>query len=100
MAGVIDPTIRESCSYNEALRCIHIGLLCVQEAPARRPKMSAVILMLNNCSMTLQVPSQPAYVVVHNTTLSNGQEGGAEQLTKKLELPSRIEVSFTDLRPR
>ncbi|XP_056686850.1 cysteine-rich receptor-like protein kinase 10 isoform X2 [Spinacia oleracea] len=26
----IDPTIRDSCSIDEVMRCIHIGLLCVQ----------------------------------------------------------------------
>ncbi|PON53008.1 S-receptor-like serine/threonine-protein kinase [Parasponia andersonii] len=50
-------------SYNnldEVLRCIHIGLLCVQQNPADRPNMSFVILMLGSQS-DLPQPKQPGY---------------------------------------
>uniref|UniRef100_A0A6N2L022 non-specific serine/threonine protein kinase n=1 Tax=Salix viminalis TaxID=40686 RepID=A0A6N2L022_SALVM len=43
------------------MRCIHIGLLCVQENVADRPTMASVVLMLSNSSCTLHRPSQPAY---------------------------------------
>ncbi|KAM3747668.1 hypothetical protein ACB098_05G052200 [Castanea mollissima] len=36
---LIDTTLNESCSSNEALRCIQIGLLCVQENASDRPAM-------------------------------------------------------------
>ncbi|PUZ72359.1 hypothetical protein GQ55_2G387800 [Panicum hallii var. hallii] len=44
----------------QALRCGHIGLLCVQPEPDDRPDMSAVVFMLIRDSMELQPPSQPA----------------------------------------
>lgn len=43
------------------MRCIHIGLLCVQENERDRPTMGAVVLMLNSFSLTLALPLEPAF---------------------------------------
>lgn len=43
------------------IRCIHIGLLCVQENVADRPTMASVVLMLSSFSLTIAVPSEPAF---------------------------------------
>ncbi|ONI02208.1 hypothetical protein PRUPE_6G183600 [Prunus persica] len=59
-SNLIDPTLKTG-SRNEIMRCIHIGLLCVQENVADRPTMASVILMMNSYSFTLPVPSQPAF---------------------------------------
>uniref|UniRef100_A0A803N940 Uncharacterized protein n=1 Tax=Chenopodium quinoa TaxID=63459 RepID=A0A803N940_CHEQI len=59
-SNLVDPVIQPGSS-TEILRCIHIGLLCVQDDPADRPTMSAVDLMLSSDSVTLQVPAQPAF---------------------------------------
>ncbi|EXB50923.1 Cysteine-rich receptor-like protein kinase 25 [Morus notabilis] len=58
---LLDPTIRHSFPRNEVMRCIHMGLLCVQENPALRPTMATIVLMLNSYSVTLPVPQQPAF---------------------------------------
>uniref|UniRef100_A0A2N9FA91 Cysteine-rich receptor-like protein kinase 10 n=1 Tax=Fagus sylvatica TaxID=28930 RepID=A0A2N9FA91_FAGSY len=60
---LLDPTIRGSFSKNEVIRCIHIGLLCVQEDPANRPTMATVNLMLESYSVSLQLPQQPALLL-------------------------------------
>ncbi|XP_021851177.2 cysteine-rich receptor-like protein kinase 44 isoform X2 [Spinacia oleracea] len=60
--NVVDTTLSTGFSTN-ILRCIHIGLLCVQENPADRPVMSSVDLMLSRHSLTLQVPLQPAFFI-------------------------------------
>ncbi|XP_031473943.1 cysteine-rich receptor-like protein kinase 10 [Nymphaea colorata] len=60
---LVDPKQLESCPRAEILRCIHIGLLCVQEDPDDRPTMSSILLMLNSTSATLQKPSSPALVL-------------------------------------
>ncbi|KAK2386115.1 G-type lectin S-receptor serine/threonine-protein kinase [Trifolium repens] len=44
----------------EILRCIHVGLLCVQQIPEHRPNMSSVVLMLNGEKL-LPDPSQPGF---------------------------------------
>jgi hypothetical protein len=51
----------------EMLRCIHIGLLCVQDNVANRPTMASVLLMLNDDSITLSVPKKPAFLIDKST---------------------------------
>ncbi|XP_048132903.1 cysteine-rich receptor-like protein kinase 29 isoform X10 [Rhodamnia argentea] len=62
ISDIIDPSIT-SGSSTEIARCIHIGLLCVQENFASRPSMASVFLMLNSHSVTLQAPSRPAFFI-------------------------------------
>ncbi|XP_061353841.1 cysteine-rich receptor-like protein kinase 29 [Gastrolobium bilobum] len=64
--NIVDPSLNNS-SGNEMMRRIHIGLLCVQENLADRPTMAAVALMLNSDSLTLQVPSEPAFYMDSRT---------------------------------
>jgi len=47
----------------EVLRCVHVGLLCVQEDPQLRPGMASVVVMLNSRSITLPAPNVPAYAL-------------------------------------
>ena len=64
---VIDQSLVDGCELQEVLRCIHIGLLCVQADPAKRPGMAAVVLMLDGDSVPLPSPSVPAFYVVSGT---------------------------------
>lgn len=57
----VDKMVVESCSLDEALQCIHIGLLCVQDSPNDRPLMSLVVSMLNNEAMPRLTPRQPLF---------------------------------------
>ncbi|CAN6193969.1 unnamed protein product [Urochloa humidicola] len=57
----VDTCVLESCSLDEALQCIHIGLLCVQDSPSDRPLMSLVVSMLNNVAMPRPTPKQPLF---------------------------------------
>ena len=41
--ALIDPMISEPCYEMEILRCIHVGLLCVQEFAKDRPTVSTII---------------------------------------------------------
>ncbi|KAK6932370.1 LOW QUALITY PROTEIN: Serine-threonine/tyrosine-protein kinase, catalytic domain [Dillenia turbinata] len=61
---LIDPLLPESCPADEVKKCIHIGLLCVQEDPADRPKMSPVVALLGSGgSSLLPTPKQPPFSV-------------------------------------
>ncbi|XP_065618202.1 G-type lectin S-receptor-like serine/threonine-protein kinase At4g11900 [Quercus suber] len=60
---LIDQTIIDTCPISEALRLIHIALLCVQEDPNDRPTMSRVILMLASKSINLPELSAPPFSV-------------------------------------
>ncbi|CAJ1977287.1 unnamed protein product [Sphenostylis stenocarpa] len=70
-SNLIDPTLNKG-SRNEMIRCIHIGLLCVQGHLADRPTMASVVLMLNSYSHTLPVPSEPAFFM-HTRGFSDSQ---------------------------
>lgn len=59
---LMDQTLKESCKPSEVLKCIHIGLLCVQEDPTDRPTMSSVVLMLGSENASLPPPKQPAFI--------------------------------------
>lgn len=83
-----------SIPLHDILRCIHIGLLCVQNNARDRPTMSSVLIMLQSFSATFPVPLEPAFFV----------PGGNEHMTKSLEIKptefSKNEASITELYPR
>ncbi|KAK4588043.1 hypothetical protein RGQ29_019149 [Quercus rubra] len=58
---IVDSSIKESFVSLEVLRCIQIGLLCVQEDATDRPTMLAVLFMLSS-ETTLPSPKQPAFI--------------------------------------
>lgn len=45
---LVDNMLDVSHSLSEIVRCIHIGLLCVQQRTEDRPNMSTVVLMLGS----------------------------------------------------
>ena len=59
ISNLIDPTLSDS-PITEILRCIHFGLLRVQENVGDRPNMASVGLMMNSTSIALPIPTQPA----------------------------------------
>ncbi|KAM1059285.1 hypothetical protein TB2_023590 [Malus domestica] len=68
---VIDESVRETCWSDEALRCLHVGFLCVQEAPDDRPTMSSVICMLTNEATSLPASKEPAFTT-HKNSIAAG----------------------------
>ncbi|XP_045800517.1 cysteine-rich receptor-like protein kinase 10 isoform X2 [Trifolium pratense] len=60
---LIDPFHKKTYIESEVLKCIHIGLLCVQEEAADRPTMSTVVRMLGSDTVALPKPNQPAFSV-------------------------------------
>ncbi|GLT64215.1 hypothetical protein SLA2020_367220 [Shorea laevis] len=76
------------------MKCIHIGLLCVQQNVADRPDMASVVLMLNSDSVALPVPTQPASFMQ-----SNVQSATSLQLDINCG-GTNYEASITELSPR
>ncbi|KAE9611670.1 putative protein kinase RLK-Pelle-DLSV family [Lupinus albus] len=58
---LVDPILQESYTQNEVERCVQIGLLCVQEHPDDRPTMGMVASYLNNDSVEMPIPFEPAF---------------------------------------
>ncbi|XP_068319390.1 G-type lectin S-receptor-like serine/threonine-protein kinase RKS1 [Pyrus communis] len=61
---IVDSSL-ESNQSEEVVRCIQVGLLCVQEDPEDRPTMAAVVVMLSG-EASPPVPKQPAFVFRKN----------------------------------
>lgn len=64
----------ENCPPTEALRCIQVGLLCVQENAEDRPNMSTVVFMLGN-ETTMPSPNQPAFCLRRGSPHPNSTSG-------------------------
>ncbi|XP_057962716.1 G-type lectin S-receptor-like serine/threonine-protein kinase SD1-13 [Malania oleifera] len=60
--GLVDPILSyEPCFEKEIMRCIHVGLLCVDQFPQDRPTISTIISMLSSEIVDLPSPKQPAF---------------------------------------
>ena len=78
----------------QMLRCIKIGLLCVQENVSDRPSMTSVILMLNGNLDPIPTPAQPASFMQSNIVSSTSvQNDKSSDVTNN-------EATITELSPR
>uniref|UniRef100_A0A7N2LUV0 Bulb-type lectin domain-containing protein n=1 Tax=Quercus lobata TaxID=97700 RepID=A0A7N2LUV0_QUELO len=59
--ALIDPTVYEPCFEMEILRCIQVGLLCVQEFAKDRPTIYVVVSMLKSEIVDLPPPKKSAF---------------------------------------
>jgi len=111
---IIDPTILETYDEEQALRCVHVGLLCTQADPSLRPPMSTVNLMLSSQSVTLPIPTKPTFVrsnVSQNSKSTSSGSGlcthapattssSVSSHTPMVAPPSNADASITELVPR
>lgn len=58
----MDSFLQESSALSEVVRCIQIGLLCVQYYPEDRPNMSSVVVMLGS-ENALSQPKEPGFLM-------------------------------------
>lgn len=64
VGSLIDKRISRPWEWEaEVMRCMHIGLLCVQELPKDRPSTSAVLSMLISETIELPEPNKPAFAI-------------------------------------
>nr|GMD33510.1 G-type lectin S-receptor-like serine/threonine-protein kinase At4g27290 isoform X2 [Ipomoea batatas] len=69
---LVDDSLLKCCKESEVLKCINVGLLCVEEDPNVRPSMPSVLLMLSDESTVLPQPNQPAFVTRKHTSIECG----------------------------
>ncbi|CAN6335920.1 unnamed protein product [Urochloa humidicola] len=60
---LVDPSLIDHPPTEEMLKCIHIGLLCVQRKPSARPTMSWVNVMLSSSTVCLPSLSKSAFFI-------------------------------------
>ncbi|CAN6553809.1 unnamed protein product [Malus baccata var. baccata] len=90
---LMDPTLGDSCIKDQLLRCVHVGLLCVEENAANRPTMSDVLYMMTDQSTPVPLPEKPAFFTGRNV-VEAGLSG------KKPEIFSTNEISNSTDVPR
>ncbi|XP_059282932.1 G-type lectin S-receptor-like serine/threonine-protein kinase At4g27290 [Lycium ferocissimum] len=64
---LMDKCLKESFSESQVLRCIQVGLLCVQKLPEDRPTMASVVFWLGNEGLVLPQPKQPGFFIERNS---------------------------------
>jgi len=74
----MDRTLNDTFVLDEVKRCIHVGLLCVEQYANDRPTMSDVISMLANKYELTTLPRRPAFYVrrgiFEGETTSKGED--------------------------
>ncbi|XP_062009534.1 G-type lectin S-receptor-like serine/threonine-protein kinase At4g11900 isoform X1 [Rosa rugosa] len=91
---VIDASIRETYRPHEALRCIHVGFLCLQQSPADRPTMSSVIHMLQASDATSLPPAkEPAF----STDIRNSSARGSSETSTRFS-NNEVTISLPEAR--
>ncbi|CAA0396214.1 unnamed protein product [Arabidopsis thaliana] len=95
---LVDPFIADSCRKSEVVRCTHIGLLCVQEDPVKRPAMSTISVMLTSNTMALPAPQQPGFFV--RSRPGTNRLDSDQSTTNKSVTVSIDDKSMSDLDPR
>jgi serine/threonine protein kinase len=100
--NVLDPNLENSSSRDQVIRCLHIGVLSVQDDPADRPTMASIVLMLSSHSASLPSPfRQPSYFLHSRTEQKPVSELESDLSTTSKSMPLSInEVSITELYPR
>ncbi|KAI4366104.1 hypothetical protein MLD38_022025 [Melastoma candidum] len=88
---LLDPSIEDSYDTSEVLRCIHVGLLCVQQCPDDRPNMSKVVTMLES-GIELPFPKEPGFFnerrqVQSDNSSSSQQPCSSNMITMTLITP-------------
>ncbi|XP_027364910.1 cysteine-rich receptor-like protein kinase 10 [Abrus precatorius] len=100
--SILDSNIEESYSQMEVLKCIHVGLLCVQENPNVRPTVATVISYLNSHLLELPSPQEPAFFL-HRPRIDKEiitQESTSSQAPNGSTLFSINEMSTSKFYPR
>ncbi|KAL4310384.1 hypothetical protein GQ457_01G051960 [Hibiscus cannabinus] len=103
---LVDPSLRDG-PRTELMRCIHIGLLCVQENVAQRPNMGSVEPMLTSYSVTLPLPSEPTFFYAQQNSIGDAAAGAGlkfggndVRFGNEIAVVSENGLSITELYPR
>lgn len=93
---ILDPNIKEKYSDIEVLKCIRIGLLCVQQNPDTRPTMVTIVSYLNSDVIELPTPREPAFFL-HERMESMDATTIAQESTSYHSMKSSIPNSTNEM---
>ncbi|KAK3000458.1 hypothetical protein RJ639_021059, partial [Escallonia herrerae] len=80
---LVDACMGDSYPTRDVLRCIQVGLLCVQDEATDRPDMSTIVFMLSN-ETTLPSPKQPLFSIQSDSNprlMTSGSRGSINEMT-------------------
>jgi len=108
VVDMIDPAVIESCGPDreQALRCVHVGLLCTQAKASPRPSMSTVNLMLSTNFIMLPEPTEPAFLSCASSNTESSSHtsatisSSAQSHTPGRAPPSNADASISELEAR
>jgi hypothetical protein len=86
----LDESLVKQCTPSEVIRCVQVGLLCVQQRPEDRPDISSVVLMLNGEKL-LPKPKFPGFYIENNV------KPELDSSSSNQNLFSANELSITEL---
>uniref|UniRef100_A0A0E0ECP1 non-specific serine/threonine protein kinase n=1 Tax=Oryza meridionalis TaxID=40149 RepID=A0A0E0ECP1_9ORYZ len=81
-AEMIDHSLGRNYNEAEVVKCINIGLLCVQQNPVDRPTMADVMVLLNSdatCSLPAPAP-RPTSLIDGSSGYSTGKNNSASKV--------------------
>ncbi|KAL8505991.1 hypothetical protein ACS0TY_017010 [Phlomoides rotata] len=90
---VMDECLKDTFVESEVKRCIHVGLLCVQEFALDRPVMSSVLFMLGNDGAILPEPKEPGFFTGRGSTPK-------KSVTPPNPMSERNTITISDLEAR
>ena len=87
LLDLMDETLRDTCIADQFVKCLNIGLLCVQHDPSDRPTMPIIIKMLDGETVNLPTPKQPAFSIRRDqsSSTSSSRPESNNELTNSLE---------------
>ena len=93
VAASIDPRISSPIYRAEVVKCLHIGLLCVQQLPKDRPSVSAVLSMLSSEIIELPEPKKSAFTI--NSSHSDTGTSSSQQ-SKSSSSINNVSLTMVD----
>ena len=97
---ILDTNLRDSFSHSEVIKCIQIGLLCVQENPEDRPSMTKVVSYLSSLSAEVPLPGEPAFSTDMGMKLNMIDGSSSGQSTNNSTISSINDLSKSTFFPR
>ncbi|XP_059662575.1 G-type lectin S-receptor-like serine/threonine-protein kinase At4g27290 [Cornus florida] len=91
---LMDACLRDSCVECQVVRCIQLGLLCVQKLPEDRPPMSSVVFMLGHEEASLPQPKQPGFFTERRSNEAD------YSVSRETDLYTGDAETITTLQPR
>ncbi|CAA2963173.1 G-type lectin S-receptor-like serine threonine-kinase At4g27290 isoform X1 [Olea europaea subsp. europaea] len=79
---LVDHISELSFVESQVLRCIHVGLLCVQKLSQDRPTMASVVVMLSKEGEALPQPKEPGFFVERSCTETETSTSGERRITQ------------------